>query len=90
VIIIGRSNISFRSSDTGDPSRPPLTTTCLHQHMADLHVTTPGASGVDGDEAGAAVNKHMLLVHTLSPGGESSHDSCYDSDSSPLGSRENR
>ena len=35
------------------------------------------------------INKHVLLAHTLSPGGESSHDSCYDSDSSPLGSREN-
>ena len=35
------------------------------------------------------LNKHMLLVHTLSPGAESNHDSCYDSDTSPSRSRRN-
>ena len=34
-------------------------------------------------------NQHNTVIHTLSPGGESSHDSCYDSDCSPTSSRRN-
>ena len=39
--------------------------------------------------SGQLLKKHMLLVHTLSPGAESNHDSCYDSDTSPSRSRRN-
>ena len=60
-----------------------------------LSVAAASMQTAEGFERSECVDHHVThhlkdpLKHTLSPGGESNHDSCYDSDNSPLSSRRN-
>lgn len=99
IVILGQSfNVAVAKSlmervkyslSSGDVSRLMINTVTDQQHHHHLsgNYVNSGTKYSSVEDDGS--NRHATLMHTLSPGGESSHDSCYDSDCSPSPSRAN-